>query len=135
MLGRKDYTHEELDAARRAVAAQFATYRALVAAAPAGGAAAAFEPVFLKTLVLALDRMFVHGRPVVGKDTNPLTEVELLAASLLVGDEFLAQKVVRWVPEQSVTKVAAGDPVRLDLATTEALAAAYLAEIEARFVA
>jgi hypothetical protein len=60
-------------------------------------------------------------------------EVELLAASLLVGDGFLAQKVVRWEPEKSVTKVA-GDPIRLDLAATEALAAAHLAEIEARFV-
>jgi len=130
MLGRSTYTRDELDAARTRIDAQLAGFRAL-----GDGPAAAFGPDFLAGLVLVLDRLFVHRvRAVSGKDTNPVTEVELLAASLLTGDTFVDQKAVKWVPAKSVTGIAVGEPIRLDLATAEALAEAYLTEIEKRFV-
>jgi len=128
MLGRKDYTREELDAGRARIDAQLAAYRALSGTAD-------YEPIFTSGLVLLLDRLYVHRiRSVSGKDTNPITEVELLAASLLTGDEFVDQKAVKWVPAQSVTGIAPGERVRLDLATTQALVDAFFAELEKRFV-
>ncbi|WP_181779734.1 hypothetical protein [Pseudonocardia pini] len=128
MLGRKDYTREELTAGRARIDAQLAAYRAL----PETGD---YEPVFTSGLVLVLDRLYVHRvRPVSGKDTNPLTEVELLAASFLTGDVFVDQKAIKWVPEKSVTGVRPGERVALDLPTTQALVDAFFAELEKRFV-
>ena len=85
MLGRKDYTKEELDHATTAINQQVAAYKKLAKAVDATddpkarAALDAFEPLFCNNMTLALDRYFVHRiRPVAGKDTNPLNEVELL---------------------------------------------------------
>jgi hypothetical protein len=82
-----------------------------------------------------LDRYFVHRlRQVSGKDGNPLNEVELLAESLLNNDGVLrGDKVVQFLPEQSVLKLNIGDHIRLSAAQFELLAKAFLAEIEHRF--
>ncbi|GAA1835019.1 hypothetical protein GCM10009836_11700 [Pseudonocardia ailaonensis] len=123
MLGRNSYTRDELDVARAHVDALLTAVRATP------------EPALLAGTVLVLDRLFVHRvRAVSGKDTNPVTEVELLATSLLAGGTMVDQKAVKWVPASSVTGIAAGAPVVLDLATVENLAEAYLTEIEKRFV-
>lgn len=139
MLGRNAYTQEELDQARSAVGRQVAAYRKLVKATDDPAAAAAlvpFEPLFFNNLTLVLDRYFVHRvRAVSGKDTNPVTEVELLADSLLSNGAVLrANKVIKWIPERSVTKLAEGDPIALTEAQFGRLATAYLAEIQTRFV-
>src|SRR3954453_18152264 len=67
MLGRKDYTPEELEAATTAVGETLAAYRPLVDATPrapadpeATAALGAFEPHLFNELALALDRRFVH---------------------------------------------------------------------------
>lgn len=144
MLGRKTYTQDELDHATAAIARQLAAYRKLskvvadgVADPAADAARAAFEPLFFNNLVLVLDRHFVHRiRPVTGKDTNPLNEVELLADSLIDNDGVLRTgKVVKWVPEQAVTRLHPGDPIALTQAQFGRLSKAFLAEIRERFVA
>jgi hypothetical protein len=142
MLGRKYYTREELDRAREAIGQQLAAYKQLVNAVAATGdekesaALAAFEPLFASNMTLALDRYFVHRlRVVTGKDGNPLNEVELLADSLMNNFGVLrASNVIKFIPERSVTKLNVGDSIRLSAADFERLSAAFLAEIERKFV-
>ena len=140
MLGRKTYTREEFDQASAAITHQLATYAALAGVAegsPKGTAAlAAFEPLFFNNLTLALDRFFVHRvRPVTGKDGNPLNEVEMITEALLNNNGvFAASKVIKLVPEKSVAKLAFGAPIRLTADQFERLSAAFLAEIESRFL-
>jgi hypothetical protein len=143
MLGRKNYTQDELDQARSAVDQQLAAYRTLVEAidgatqdAKVRSALDAFEPLFLNNLTLALDRYFVHRiRVVTGKDGNPLNEVELISDSLMNNNGVLrGNNVIKLVPDQSVVKLEIGDPIRLSTAQFERLSTAFLAEIEARFV-
>jgi hypothetical protein len=143
MLGRKNYTQEELDQARSAVDQLLAAYRTLVEAIDGAtqdtkvrSALDAFEPLFLNNLTLALDRYFVHRiRVVTGKDGNPLNEVELISDSLMNNDGVLrGNNVIKLVPDQSVVKLEIGDRIRLSAAQFERLSTAFLAEIEARFV-
>ncbi|HMG43223.1 MAG TPA: hypothetical protein VK611_17970 [Acidimicrobiales bacterium] len=133
MLGRKDYTREELDGARAAMEAQLAAYRGLSGVSPGDE----FEWRLFNNMVLVLDRYFVHRiRPVAGKDGNPLNEVELICESLL-GNQgvFRGNKVLKYVPEESVLKLGVGDEIRLSADDFERLAAGFLAELERRFVA
>jgi hypothetical protein len=67
MLGRKDYTQEELDHTVAAIDQQIAAYSelrdAIDGAAPdprVASALEAFEPPFFDNMTLALDRRFVH---------------------------------------------------------------------------
>ena len=142
MLGRKDYTPEEVDHAKTAIAAQLAAYRKLVKAlegAPpdpkVASALEAFEPLFFNNLTLVLDRYFVHRvRLVAGKDGNPLNEVELISDSLMNNDAIMrGNNVIKLIPDQSVAKLAIGDRIRLSAAQFERLSKAFFAELEARF--
>ena len=141
MLGRKDYTKEELDSARKAVDKQLAAYKKLAKAAEGAkdpkvaAALEAFEPLFLNHMTMVLDRYFVHRiRKVTGNDGNPVNEVELLTESLLTGDGALrGNNVIKYVPAESVTKLEVGDKIVLDAAQFERLAKAFLAEIEKKF--
>jgi hypothetical protein len=143
MLGRKTYTREELDHARTAIDRQIAAYNALVKATgganadkKVGAARAGFEAHFFNNLTLVLDRYFVHRvRAVSGKDGNPVNEVEMLSESLMNHDGILtASTVIKLVPEDSVTQVKFGDPIALNQEQFERLSAAFLDEIERRFV-
>ncbi|MEA2385073.1 MAG: hypothetical protein QOH72_5044 [Solirubrobacteraceae bacterium] len=141
MLGRKDYTPEELDHATTAVDQPVAAYRKLVQAIDTSdpevaAALADFEPLFFNNLTLVLDRYFVHRvRMVTGKDGNPINEVELLAESLMNNDGVLrGNNVIKLVPDQSVLKLDIGDRIRLSAAQFEGLAKAFLSEIRSKFV-
>jgi hypothetical protein len=136
MLGRKDYTQEELDGATAAMERQLAAYKRLAATSDAE-ALAAFEPLFFNHMALALDRYFVHRlRVVTGKDGNPLNELELIADSLLNHDAvFHTNKVIKLVPEATVVKLQPGDRIALRANEFERLAHAFLDEIRTRFVA
>jgi hypothetical protein len=143
MLGRKEYTQEELDQATAAVDKQLAAYKKLVKVidgatsdAKVTAARATFEPLFFNNLIVALDRFFVHRiRPVTGKDCNPLNEVELIAESLINnGGVMRVGKVIKYVPEQTVVKLEDGDKIKLTPAQFERLSKAFLAEIKSRFV-
>jgi hypothetical protein len=143
MLGRKTYTPEELDRARTAIAGQLAAYRELADAIDATrdpraqAALEAFEPRFAEALTLALDRHFVHRlRAVAGKDGNPLNEVAVLAESLVADDGVVRPTGgIKLDAERSVLGLAPGDPIALSAADVDRLAGAFLAEMEARFVA
>ena len=142
MLGRKTYTQDELDHAKTAIARQLAAYGKLVEAVDAAGdpgakaALEAFEPLFFNNMTLVLDRWFVHRlRAVAGKDGNPLNEVELLSDSLLSNAGVLrGNNVVKLRAGESVSKLEVGDRIVLGAAQFERLSAAFLAEIETRFV-
>jgi hypothetical protein len=142
MLGRKDYTRQELDRAKAAVTEQLTAYRKLAKAVDAAGdpkasaALAAFEPLLFNNMALALDRHFVHRvRNVTGKNGNPLNEVELIAESLMGdGGEFRGNNVIKLDPAKSVLQLAPGDRIALTASQFERLAGAFLAELEARFV-
>ena len=86
--------------------------------------------------MLALDRYFVHRvRAVSGKDGNPLNEVELIADGLLLHEGTLpASTVIKYAPDRSVLGLEVGDRIALTADDFERLSAAFLAEIEKRFV-
>jgi len=130
MLGRKSYDNDEINAARRMVAQQLKAYAAVSAA----DGADQLEPVLFNTAAVALDRLFVHRvRTFTGKDTNPLSEVEMLAESLLDNDGVLREvSVVKYVPEKSVLGLKVGDRITLTADDFERLADAFLAEVEKR---
>ena len=141
MLGRKDYTQQELDNATKFVGEQLAAYKKLAKAATASkdpkvaSVLDAFEPLFFNNMVMVLDRYFVHRiRPVAGKDTNPLNEVELLANSLLEGNVLHTTKAIKFVADNSVLKLDDGDRIALDPGQFESLADAYFEELDTRFV-
>jgi hypothetical protein len=143
MLGRKNYTQEELDHATTAIDRQVAAYRELVEAIDGAGsdpkvkaALDAFEPLFFNNMTIVLDRYFVHRlRAVTGKDGNPLNEVELMSDSLMNNDGILrGNNVIKLVPDQSILKLDIGDRIKLSAAQFERLSKAFLAEIRAKFV-
>jgi hypothetical protein len=143
MLGRKNYTQEELDHARAAVDQQLAGYDKLVKAVAkvtkdekVGSALEEFETHFFNNMTLVLDRYFVHRlRVVTGKDGNPLNEVELLSDSLMNNGGILrGNNVVKLVPGESVVKLNIGDPIRLSADDFARLSAAFFAEIERKFL-
>ena len=143
MLGRKDYTQEELDHAQSAVKQQLAAYKKLVKSLDGAAtnpqvasALEAFEPLLFNNMTLVLDRYFVHRlRGTTGKDGNPINEVELLSDSLMSnGGELRGNNVIKYTPDGAVLKVEIGEPIKLDAARFERLSEAFLAEIETKFV-
>jgi hypothetical protein len=141
MLGRKNFTPEELDHATSAIDRQLAAYKRLVEAIDTSDPKVAaaledFEPLFVNNLTLALDRPFVHRlRGVTGKDGTPLNEVELLVESLMNNDGVLrGNNVIKFVPDESVLKLNIGDRIRLSAAQFERLSKAFLAELRAKYV-
>jgi hypothetical protein len=82
-----------------------------------------------------LDRYFVHRvRMVAGKDSNPLSEVELIADSLMNnGGVMRGNNVIKYVAPNSVAKVDIGDPIALTKADFERLSAAFFADPERKF--
>lgn len=143
MLGRKDYTQDELDQASRAIKQQLSAYKKVVEAAGSAGddpelseALAAFERLLFNNMTLVLDRYFVHRlRASTGKDGNPLNEVELLADSLINnGGKFRGNNVIKYKPEDSVLKLEPGDQIELSATGFERLSKAFLSDLDAKFV-
>jgi hypothetical protein len=143
MLGRKNYTQEELDHAKTAIDQQLAAYKKLVKAVDGAtsdpkvaSALEAFEPLFFNNMTLVLDRYFVHRvRMVAGKDGNPLNEVELMSESLMNNDGVLrGNSVIQLTPDQTVLKLNIGDRIRLSAAQFERLSKAFLTEIQSKFL-
>src|SRR3954454_22275646 len=120
MLGRNSYEHDELESARTAVKRQLADWRS-------SGAGADLETTYFNSLLLALDRPFVHRiRKLTGKDTNPLSEMELLVDSLIGHDgKFETGTVVRYQSEKSVLGLEPGQEIRLGADDYERLATAF----------
>ena len=127
MLGRNAYEPHELAHARAVVKKQLADWRS-------AGAGGDLEATYFNGMVLALDRPFVHRiRKMTGKDTNPLSEVELVVDSLIDnGGRFDVGTVVKYQPEKSVLGLAPGDQIRLTADDYERLATAFLDEVARR---
>ena len=142
MLGRKDYTQDELDNGRARVKQQLSAYRKLAKdigkSGDEGLAAdlASFEEVFFNNLALTLDRLYVHRlRSVTSKGCTPLNELELIVESLLNNDGvFRGNKVIKYRPSEAVVGLAEGDRIELTARDFERLSAAVLDDIEGRFV-
>lgn len=142
MLGRKDYTKEEVAHARDAVDCALSAYKKLAKAvdassdAKAKAALEALEPVLFTNMVLVLDRYFVHRiRAVSGKDGNPLNEVELLVESIMDnGGVLRGNNVIKYVPADSALQLDEGDRITLTAAQFDTLAKAFFAELQAKFV-
>ena len=82
MLGRKNYTKEEIDTRRVMVEAHLCAYRRLLDAAKTKE----FE-AFSFNRAIQLDYMFMHRfRAIEGRDGNPLIEVRVLCNSILLND-------------------------------------------------
>lgn len=127
MLGRQSFTRDEIDAGKGAVAEQLAAWHGLPGD-PSGDA----EATYFNGMLLALDRRYVHRvRAVTGKETNPLTEVELLAESIMSRDGKLRiGGVIKYDTARSVLGFDAGQRVALTAAQFERLAVAFLLALE-----
>jgi len=142
MLGRKDFTREEIDTTKASIGRQVAAYHRLAKAVDGSGdpvAAASldeFEPLFFNGLVLALDRPFVHRvRMVTGKDGTPLNELEMYVDALTTKGGILKQStVIKLDPATSVVRIGFGSRVELTAEQFEDLAKAVFAELEQKFV-
>lgn len=146
MLAENTYTQDYIDGCRARIKAQVSTYRKLVTSArkqaganakPLDAAIGTFEPVFCNNMVLALDRYFVHRtRTIEGKDGNPLNEVRMLCTSMTQNDGVMtADRTIKDDPATPVLKHQIGDKVRLSEADLQRLFKAFMAELEAKFLA
>lgn len=143
MLGRKNYTQEELDHAKAMVDQQLASYKSLAKAVSSAttdekvdSALEAFEVLFFNNMALVLDRYFVHRlRVVTGKDGNPLNELEMICDSLMHNHGVLRDsKVIKLIPDKSVVRLEIGDSIRLTEEDFDRLSAAFFAEIARKFL-
>ncbi|MFG1925064.1 hypothetical protein [Cryptosporangium sp. NPDC048952] len=128
MLAMNKYPQEYVDACRREVDAQVQAFRAL----DGSPAVREFEPVFFNNLVLRLEHHFVHR---VRRGGDTLNEVRVVAMSLLSnGGVMAADKAITLDPSTSVLKLRVGDPIAVREADFLALAKAFFADLEAKYV-
>lgn len=132
MLRRTLYSEGYVASTRTTLRTTVTEYRKL---AKSGAPYADFERQFFNMLVLALDRYFVH-RPMPADDEvdSPLSEVRLLATSIMEDDGRLGSDPAtpsshRWILGYSV-----GDEIRLDPDSFTRLSEAFLDEVERRYV-
>jgi hypothetical protein len=142
VLGRENYTKEEIDTGRAMVEADLRAYRRL----PDAAKTKEFEAVFFNRAVQLLDYMFVHRlRAVEGKDGNPLIEVRVLCNSILLNEGKLqvgtppewpmsAGRSLKLLPEKSVLKLKVGDVVKLSEADFVRLSKAFFTALEEKYL-
>jgi hypothetical protein len=142
VLGRKNYTKEEIDRGKAAVADQLAAYAKLVKTAAGSGsgkkadaALASFETEFFNNMTVVLDRYYVHRLSgAEGKDGNPLNEVRIIVDSLISHDGVMrSDKKIKLPPERSLVGLAAGEQIKLTEADFTRLSTAFFDELERRF--
>lgn len=141
MLGRKNYTKEEIAQGKAAIDQPVAAYKKLVKAGSADpkvrSALEAYEALFFNNMTLVLDRYFVHrlpGADYEGKDGNPLNEVRIVCDSLMNNKGVMrGDKQIKLSPEKSILKLNIGDPIKLSESDFGRLSTAFFAELQRRF--
>jgi hypothetical protein len=131
MLGRKDFTKDEIENGKAAVARQLQAFDAL----PKAAQTALQDAEYFNDLALALDRRYVHRlRSVTGKDGTPLNELEIIVEALLNNKgELKGINVIKYVPEDSVVGMKPGDRIRLTRDDFARLAAGVFDELDAKY--
>ena len=131
MLGRKDFTKDEISNGRTAVERQLAAFDAV----PEAARAALQKADYFNDLALALDRRYVHRlRSVTGKDGTPLNELEIIVESLLNNSgELRGNNVIKYVPQDSVVGMKSGDRIQLTRDDFARLAAGVFDELDAKY--
>lgn len=134
MLCVNSYPKHYIDACRSMLDHQMMAYREVVLTAEAR-TVVGFEARFFSHMVVVLDRYFVHRtRGLEGKDGNPLNEVRMLCNSILENEGTLAaDKTIKYDPVKTVLGIPIGARIALKEPDFNRLAAAFLAEIEAKF--
>ncbi|ESQ83483.1 hypothetical protein AEAC466_12470 [Asticcacaulis sp. AC466] len=128
--------------ARAKIELQLATYHAFLIAAQTGedtaamGAARdAFEPVFLRNLILAMDHYFDAISPEAYTE-GPINEVRTLCECIMHNHHKLqSDGHIALSPTTSVLGLKDGDDIRLTVADFKRLADAFFAEISTLFCA
>ncbi len=143
VLGRKNFTQEEIDNGKATVNEMLERYKKLSEAFASGTsdkklktAQAHFEGQFFNNLTLVLDRFYVHRlRMVSGKDGNPLNEVELICESLMNNKGvFRGNNVIKYFPDQSVVGLKFGDKIRLTSEEFYNLKEAFFTDLERKYL-
>ena len=131
MLGRKDFTKDEIANGRAAVDRQLDAFDAL----PKAAQTALQKADHFNDLALALDRRYVHRlRSVTGKDGTPLNELEIIVESLLNnGGEFKGINVIKYLPQDSVIGMKPGDRICLTRDDFARLSAGVFDELDAKY--
>lgn len=137
MLAVKSYPQDYVDQCRALIASRIAAFDDLGrhAGHAERDALFHFEPLYFNDLVVVLEGMFVNRmRGQEAKGPNPLGEVRILSESLLLNGGILGEAThATQDPKASVLGLRVGEEIKLRRADLEKLAAAYFAEIEARF--
>jgi hypothetical protein len=130
----KGYSKDYVERCRADMIRQLSAYRKF-GESDQKSEAKAFEGEFYNTMLLALDQYFAQRkRAVEGRATNPLTEVRILASSVLEHDGVLTEdESIDYDPDESLTGTLYGETIDLDGAKFARLAAAYFEEVEKKY--
>jgi hypothetical protein len=145
MLSMSKYSQEYINECRSSIELQVFAYKEMVSiATDLGGtrearldsAIAAFEPMFLNNLMLALDNYFgSRSRTIEKKDGNPLNEVRVLCYSVMNNNGIMiSDKTIKLDPSRTLLKYHVGDKIKLNVGDFLFLAKAFFTEIENKYL-
>ena len=131
MLAVSSYRPDYVANCLKAIEAQLKAFRAL----PKGRERDAFEPIFFRHMVLALDHYFLHRqRSNEGKDGGPINEVRMFCKAIHdTGGVLAKDSQIKYDAAKSVTGIAIGEEIVLDEKSFAKLAYAFFEDIAKRY--